>query len=135
MTLLASDDCPWWTTDLQELHRKKQRVYRTQRKSAKWSILEKVFQAKKKMAKKRFYTRMVEDLIVKDQNQWSSQLKRLTNQGKSEQVVVGEINHLPDLEQAEKIADYISSISQEYDHLKSEDITIPDFPKYTTPHI
>ena len=78
---------------------------------------------------------MVEDLIEKDQNQWYSQLKRLTNQGKFEQVVVDEINHLTDPQQAEKIADYISSISQEYDHLKQEDIIIPDFPKSTIPHI
>ena len=132
---VSSDDCPWWTTDLQELHRKKQRLYRKERKSLRWSILEKRFQAKIKLSKKLFYSRMVEDLIEKDQNQWYSQLKRLTNQGKSEEIVVDEINHLTDPQQAETIANHISSMSQEYDHLKNEDITIPYFTKSTIPHI
>ena len=132
---VSSDDCPWWTTDLQELHRKKQRLYRKERKSLRWSILEKRFQAKIKLSKKLFYSRMVEDLIEKDQNQWYSQLKRLTNQGKSEEIVVDEINNLTDPQQAETIADNISSKSQEYDHLKNEDITIPYFTKSTIPHI
>ena len=62
-------------------------------------------------------------------------VKRLTNQGKPEHIVVDEINHLPDQQQAEKIANHIASISQEFDHLKLDDITIPDFLKSTIPHI
>ena len=82
-----------------------------------WKILEKKFQAKKKLVKKHFYSRMVQDLIERDQNQWYSQFKRLANQGKSDLVVVYEINHLPEAEKAETIGDHISSISQDYEHL------------------
>ena len=50
-------------------------------------------------------------------------------------IEVDEINHLPDVEQAETIADHISSVSQEYEHLKKDDIIIPQFPKSSVPHI
>ena len=132
---LSSDDCPWWTEQLQKLHRLKQRVYRKQRKSLKWKTLEKKFQAMKTKAKKSFYLRMVNDMIEKDQNQWYLQLKRLTNKGKTKDLVVDEISHLSDKEQADTIADHIESVSQEYDHLLTNNIKIPSFPKSSTPHI
>ena len=47
---------------------------------------------------------MVNELIEKNHNQWYSQYKRLTNQGKTDAIVVEEISHLSDIEQAEKIA-------------------------------
>ena len=130
-----SDDCPWWTPQLQDLHRKKQRTYRNERKNQKWATMEKKFQALKKIAKNTLYKRMVNDLIKKDHNQWYSQYKRLTNQGETDKVVVEEICHLTEEEQTEKIADYISAVSQEYEHLKTEQIKVPDFNKSTTPHI
>jgi hypothetical protein len=97
--------------------------------------MERKFQILKKSAKNMFYKRMVNDLIQKDHNQWYSQYKRLTNQGKTDTVVVEEISHLPDKEQAEKIADNIAAVSQEYEHLKKDDIKVPEFEKSTTPHI
>ena len=131
---VSSDDRPWWTEQLQKLHRAKKRVYRTERKSQKWMTMEKRFQAMKTKAKKSFYHKMVNDMIEKEQNQWYSQLKRLTNKGKTDQIVVDQISHLSDKEQAESIADHISSISQEYDHLQTKDIEIPSFLKNSTPH-
>ena len=74
-------------------------------------------------------------MIEKDQNQWYLQLKRLTNKGKTKDLVVDEISHLSDKEQADTIADHIASVSQEYDHLLTNDIKIPSFPKFSTPHI
>ena len=38
---VSSDDCPWWTQQLQDLHRKKQRVYRKERTSLRWKTLQK----------------------------------------------------------------------------------------------
>ena len=70
-----------------------------------------------------------------DHNQWYSQFKRLTNQGKTDKIIVEEISHLADSEQAEQIADHISAVSQEYDPLKTEDIEVPKFNQSTTPHI
>ena len=77
---VASDDRPWWTQQLQELHRKKQRIYHKERKSLKWKAMNLKFQNHKNFAKKSFYNRMVKDLIEKDHNQWYNQYKRLTNQ-------------------------------------------------------
>ena len=78
---------------------------------------------------------MVNELLEKEQHQWYSQYKRLTNQGKTDQIIVDEISHLSDIDQAERIADHISSVSQEYEHLQKEDIKIPDFHKTSIPHI
>ena len=78
---------------------------------------------------------MVNELVEKDQNQWYSQFKRLTNQGKKDKLVVEEISHLTDNEQAEKIADHISSESQEYTHIKSTAIQVPDFEMTSIPHV
>ena len=95
----------------------------------------KKFQILKKSAKSTFYKRMVNELIEKNHNQWYSQYKRLTNQGKTDTIVVEEISHLSDIEQAEKIADHIAAVSQEYEHIRKEDIEVPKFDKSTTPHI
>ena len=78
---------------------------------------------------------MVTNLVRTDQNQWYSQYKRLTNQGLSEKLVVDEINHLTDEQQGEKIADNIKAVSQEYDHLKMDDINTKPFTKSSIPHI
>ena len=93
---VSSDDRPWWNPQLQNLHRRKQRVYRSERKSLKWSCLENKFKTMMKLAKKNFYAKMINELVEKDQNQWYSQFKRLTNQGKLETVVVEKISHLSD---------------------------------------
>ena len=132
---VSSDDCPWWNPQLQDLHRRKQRAFRKDRNSAKWNHMDKKFQRMKKMAKNNFYKKMVNYLVKKDQNQWYSQYKRLTNMGKSAKVVVDEINHLSDQEQAEHIANHITAVSQEYTHLKSEDIKISNFSASSIPHI
>ena len=42
---------------------------------------------------------------------------------------------MPDKEQAERIADIIASVSQEYEHFKKDNIKEPEFDKSTTPHI
>jgi hypothetical protein len=42
---------------------------------------------------------------------------------------------LPEKEQAEKLADHFSSVSQEYKHLETEDIKVPKFSRESTPHI
>ena len=73
--------------------------------------------------------------MEKDQHQWYSQYKRLINKGNSELPVVDEINHMPDKEQSESIADHISAVSQEYEHLKSDDIKVPNFERSSIPHI
>ena len=60
---------------------------------------------------------------------WYSIMKRVCSydQHKSDPVIVDSIKHLSEKEQAEKIADKFSRVSQEYDPLKTEDIKIPTF--------
>ena len=86
----------------------------------------------KNSAKTTFYNRMLNELIEKDHKQWYSQLKRLPNQGKTDKIIVKEISHLGDREQAESIADHISAVSQEYTPFKTEDFEVPKFNKSTT---
>ena len=54
-------------------------------------------------------------------------------QQKYEKVIVQDINHPSDKEQAEKISDHFSDIPTQYENLKKEDINIPDFQKEDIP--
>ena len=77
------------------------------------------------------------DLKESKVGQWYSKLKRLSSfdQHKNEPIIVESIKHLSDKEQAEKIADKFSKVSQEFDQLKTDDIKIPEFDKSTVPRI
>ena len=72
---------------------------------------------------------MTDDVMSAKDGQWYSILKRISSydQGKSEPLQVEEISHLPDQEQAEAIADSLSAISNEYQPISRESITIPPF--------
>ena len=50
-----------------------------------------------------------------------------------QQINIDEINHLPDQEQAEIIAEKFSSIQNEYQPLKTEDISVPPFSEKDIP--
>ena len=78
---------------------------------------------------------IVQDLKVSNPAHWYSKLKRLCSfdQQKSEPVIVESIKHLSDEEQAEIIADKFASVSQEYQPLNKDDITIPDFCESSVP--
>ena len=67
------------------------------------------------------------DLMTKNTSQWYSSLKRMTahDQQKNQKVIIPDINHLPDEEQVERIAEQFSKIPNEYDQLKKEDIIVP----------
>ena len=59
---------------------------------------------------------MTQDLLSKNSSQWYSSLKRMTNfdQEKYEKVVIQEINHLSDQDQAKVLSDHFSKIPNEY---------------------
>ena len=69
--------------------------------------LKKLFDRKVSREKKVFKSKMIDEVMVARDSQWYSALKRITNYGqeKSEHLIVEEINHLSDKEQAEAIAD------------------------------
>ena len=50
-----------------------------------------------------------------------------TNDQTSDQMNIDDINHLSDIEQEEVIAENFSSIQNEYEEIKKENIMIPPF--------
>ena len=126
---INSDDQPWVSFKLKQLDRRRKRLYRKERKSENWRRLEKMFRKEMKSAKADFYKKSVADLKLSKPGQWYKCLKRITShdQQKNEQPNVDQINHLSDQQQAEKIAEKFASIQNEYDALKTEDISVPPF--------
>ena len=106
-----SDDQPWISHKLKLLDRKRKRVYHKERRSIKWKKLNKLFKNEVKSAKAQFYKTAVADLRQKKPSQWYSCLKKITSHDqKNQQVNIDEISHLTDQEQAEIIAENVSSI-------------------------
>ena len=91
--------------------------------------LDKAFKKEVKQAKDDFYKPKIAGLKLEQPGKWYSALKRISSfdQIKTEQPVVDEINHLPDQEQAELIADQFASIQNEYQALEKDDVSIPPF--------
>ena len=115
---------------MKKLDRKRKRIYRKQRRSEQWKSLDKHFKSQVKCAKESFYKEMIADLRKKNPSQWYSSLKRISGYDqKSEKVIIAEIFDQTDQEQAEAIADYFSSIPNEYDALQDDDIKVPMFTK------
>ena len=111
------------------MDRKRKRIYRKEKRSEKWSKLNNIFKKEVKNAKANFYNDTVADLKLKKPGQWYTCLKKISSfdQMKNEQLNVDELNHLPDQEQAEKIAEKFASIQNLYEPLKTGDISVPPF--------
>ena len=126
---INNDDQPWISHRLKVLDRKRKRLFHKERRSEKWKVLNKLFKKEVKDAKARFYKEAGADIKLKKPGQWYACLKKITSfdQQKNDQPVVDEISHLSDQAQAEIIASKFASITNEYDSLKSEDISIPAF--------
>ena len=125
---INSDDAPWMTHKLKKLDRQRKRIYRKERKSERWKSLDSEFRKAVKSSKASFYQNMIADLKKKNPSQWYSSLKRLSSfDEKSEKIIISEINQKSDQDQAEEIASYFSSIPNEYDALKKEDVKCPPF--------
>ena len=91
--------------------------------------MNKLYKKEVSIAKKSYYKNVLKDLKQSHVNQWYSKLKYLCSydQQKSEPIIVEEIKNLSAQDQAEKIADKFSKISQEYEPLQDKDIIIPDY--------
>ena len=88
-----------------------------------------------KSAKAKVYQKTVADL-QKNPGQLYSCLKRITAHDQmSEKINIDEISHLSDQQQAEIIAEKFSSIQNEFEPIKSEDINIPPLKKSDTPQL
>ena len=125
---VSSDDQPWVTHRLKVLDRRRKRIFHKERRSERWKILNKQFKKEVKRAKCDFYKKSIEDLKTKKPGQWYSCLKRISAYDRQhERIEIEEIRHLNDQEQAEVIADKFTSIPNEYEELKDDDICIPKF--------
>ena len=126
---ISSDDAPWISHKIKVMLRKKKRIYRRQRKSEVWSNMNKLCKDQIKSAKASFYNEQIADLKTKKPHQWYSSLKRLSSfdQHKTEPLYVQEISQLSDQEQAERIADHVTFIPNQFEPLKKCDIDIPPF--------
>ena len=124
---INSNDKPWMTIKLKRLDRKRKRIYHKQRRSLKYKAFDKKFKLEARLAKKNFYAKEISILKSKKPRQWYSALKRLASfdQQKYEQPIVDDLRDLSDSEQAEKIAKHFAAVQNEYDSLKTEDISIP----------
>ena len=56
------------------------------------------------------------------------------DQHKSDKIVIQEINHLSDKEQAKKLGEHFSKIPNQYDQLSKDDIKIEPIEKNEIPH-
>ena len=125
---ISNDDQPWISHRLKVLDRKRKRLYRKERRSEKWKTMDKFFKKEVKSEKAKFYQKTVEDLKTKNPGQWYSCLKKITSYDqKGDRITIDEISHLSDQNQAEKIADKFTSIPNEFEELKTEDISFPPF--------
>ena len=122
----TSEDQPWATPEIKDLSRRKKREFSKRRKSPKWKRLNKQLEVMCSEAKSNYYSNIVEDLKQSAPGQWYSKLKRMTSHDEiqSEQVVVDDIAHLSNQEQADTIADAFSRISNEYEPLRDNDIDL-----------
>ena len=93
-----------------------------------------MFREEVKSAKSQFYKKTIAELKHKNPGQWYSCLKRLSSHDQiSQQTNIDEISPFSDQEQAEMIADKFSSIQNEYEPLKDDDVTIPAFEQDDVP--
>ena len=134
---VSSDDQPWITHKLKSLDRQRKREYHKHRKSEKWHNLNKFFKISVKCEKNNFYKKMLGDLMNKHTSKWYTSLKKMTahDQQRNEKVIIPDISHLSDIEQANKLAEHFSQIPNEYDQLKMEEIKIHPIEDKDIPHL
>ena len=131
---INNDDQPWMSNKLKKMDRKRKRVYRKERRSEKWKEMNKMFKIETRNAKAQFYKKTISNLKQSDPGKWYSWLKRIScHDQKDQKLNIDDIAHLSDQEQAEKIADVFSAIPNEYETLKSENISVPPFTESDIP--
>ena len=75
--------------------------------------------------------------MSRNTSKWYMSLKKITSydQHKSDKIVIQEINHLSDKEQAEKLGEHFSTIPNQYDQLSKDDIEIEPIEKNEIPQL
>ena len=121
---LCSEDKPWVTKSVKELHRKMTREYSKNKKSKKWSELKEEFRLLCRKEKEKYYRNIVADLKTSNPSQWYSKVKRMAGkENTGHEICVEELTGLDNKEQAEAIAAHYSKISNQYEEIKQEDFS------------
>ena len=76
---IAVDDQPWYTEELKKLKRQKCREFKKYRKSDKYMTLNKKYENKLKLAKRKYKRKAIDDVLTSSDRQWYFKLKRITN--------------------------------------------------------
>ena len=126
---VCSEDKPWISKELKELHRSVKREYFKHKKSEKWEKLNQNYLKRCSVEKEKYYKNMVSDLKLSNSSKWYSKVKRMTGKSeRSDSISVDELIGLSDSEQAERIAAHYSQISNEYEQVQE-----CDFQEYFNP--
>ena len=119
---VCQEDRPWVSAELKTLHRRVKREYYKNKKSEKWSILNKEYLERCLLEKEKYYQNIVADLKTSNPSKWYSKVKRMCGQSDSNQVTsIDELIGLSDQEQSERIAEHYSLISNQYDQVRESD--------------
>ena len=131
----ASDDQPWYSRELEYLDHKRGREYAKNLKSSKYIALKKLYDLKIKKAKSTFKKSIINDTIRAGSHEWYKKFKRMSNydSNKFGHLKVDEICHLSEKQQAEVIAESFSSISQQYQPIKTNEINMPHLSSNSVP--
>ena len=120
---IKTNDKPWVDSLLLRLDRQRKREYNKNKKSEKWFSLKKDFDKKFENEKKRYYENIVADLKTSNPSKWYSKVKRMSSAEKEncENIVVEDLIGYDNSNQAVKIAEHYSAISNQYEPLLNED--------------
>ena len=123
---ICSEDDVWYNSKLKKIDRKQKREYTKHKNSKKWKILNETYLKNCKEEKEKYYKNIVEDLKISQPGLWYSKLKRMSSHGQAnnEVPIVQSFLGIPDQAQAEEIANQFSEISNIYEPLKTEDISL-----------
>ena len=121
---VTDDDKPWVTQQVKDLDRKCKREFYKHQKSDKWKRLSAQFELKCEKAKEDYYTNIVEDLKSSNPSQWYSKVKRMGGiaESRTGNTIVEDLEGISNENQAEKIAQHYSQVSNEYQALRKDDI-------------
>ena len=117
---MSNFDKKWFNSNLKVLQRRKQREFFKYGKTAKWNKLRKEFQRKKRTSIQNFYNNFTDNLIKSNPRKFFSMTKKIAATTPEQQICIPEIQGLSDIMSAEKIADYFSGISNQYEVVNLE---------------
>ena len=123
---VRKDDQPWANNEIKSLDRRCKREYSKRKKSSKWNSMTENFRKKCEQAKKDYSKNIVNDLKSSNPSQWYSKIKRMSSYSneKDQDIVVQELAGLKPQDQAERIADQFSGVSNLYAPLQASDIDL-----------